>query len=141
MIKNRNTFSNFYSGSTPLVCGVRMGTGSRRRRQADKPEEDKRIVGGSVVASDQDWPWQAGLKDVEDNEIFCGGSLINNQWILTAAHCINDIAGVRKGCASGSFGVKVVLGEFDVRNVDGHEVDKGKRPTVTTAHPFHPCKR
>ncbi|KAK2848575.1 hypothetical protein Q5P01_008409 [Channa striata] len=42
-----------------------------------------RILGGEV-AFHGNWPWQAV---VACSSFFCGGSLINNQWVLTAAHC------------------------------------------------------
>lgn len=36
------------------------------------------------------WPWQVGLYDGDDSlGFFCGGSLIRDDWVLTAAHCIN----------------------------------------------------
>lgn len=34
------------------------------------------------------WPWQVMLQ--VDGSFFCGGSLINDRWILTAAHCTRD---------------------------------------------------
>jgi len=47
-------------------------------------EQANRITGGSTAARGQ-FPWQVAL--LIDNAWFCGGSLISNQWVLTAAHC------------------------------------------------------
>ena len=46
------------------------------------------IVGGTP-AQEGAWPWQVRLLDDFDvRSGFCGGSLIADQWVLTAAHCV-----------------------------------------------------
>ncbi|KAJ0055938.1 hypothetical protein NL108_016438, partial [Boleophthalmus pectinirostris] len=50
-----------------------------------------KIVGGAS-ASPGHWPWQIHLltTNSKGQRVLCGGSLINHEWVLTAAHCLKD---------------------------------------------------
>ncbi|XP_024149205.1 elastase 2 [Oryzias melastigma] len=50
-----------------------------------------RVVGGEDVRA-HSWPWQVSLQYLSGNTYYhtCGGTLIANQWVLTAAHCIGS---------------------------------------------------
>ncbi|XP_044198340.1 uncharacterized protein LOC122974388 [Thunnus albacares] len=61
--------------SQEFVCGV--------------APRQSRIIGGQN-ASPGSWPWQASINVAE--RPICGGSLINNQWVLTAAHCMSNFS-------------------------------------------------
>uniref|UniRef100_A0A8P4G076 Peptidase S1 domain-containing protein n=2 Tax=Dicentrarchus labrax TaxID=13489 RepID=A0A8P4G076_DICLA len=72
-----------------LVCGVVLAaltvTGSYAQIDVcGTAPLNSKIVGGENATAGS-WPWQASLH--MRGMHFCGGSLINDQWVLTAAHC------------------------------------------------------
>ncbi|XP_060065314.1 chymotrypsinogen B-like [Ylistrum balloti] len=68
-----------------------------------------RIVGGQS-ASEGQWPWQVSFHDVTGH--FCGGSLISDQWIVTAAHCLQRHTPTE---------VTIHLGEHHLDSISGNE--------------------
>lgn len=68
------------------------------------------VIGG-VQSPPGARPWQAQL-GVPGAPHYCGGSLVTQQWVLTAGHCV-------EGLSAGSF--TVVLGEHDRTIAEGTE--------------------
>ncbi|KAK4311940.1 hypothetical protein Pmani_016606 [Petrolisthes manimaculis] len=56
---------------TPPLCGIKGPS---------------RIVNGQETDVNE-WPWQAAIRVIQSNVLFCGGVLIDNRWVVTAAHC------------------------------------------------------
>ncbi len=71
-----------------------------------------RIIGGTNASPD-DYPWavallRANIGDGFDAQ-FCGGTLIASRWILTAAHCVNDLSSASE--------IEVAIGISDLNNI------------------------
>ncbi|XP_051925272.1 uncharacterized protein LOC127603210 [Hippocampus zosterae] len=86
------------SHAQPDVCG-------------SPPLNSKLVSGGD--AQEGSWPWQASLQNFGNH--VCGGSLINKEWILSAAHCFYGTS---------AYGWSVSLGRRNLQGDDSHEVTK-----------------
>jgi V8-like Glu-specific endopeptidase len=64
-----------------------------------------RIVGGTNALLNE-FPWRIGMKNSLNGGVFCGGSIISPNYIMTAAHCT---AGIAPGAI-----VYVTVGDHDI---------------------------
>ncbi|XP_055331142.1 kallikrein-14-like [Paramacrobiotus metropolitanus] len=70
------------SSNCPFKCGI-----PQTAPNLTPSSSAGRIVGG-VTAVAHSWPWQVGILTAAGNNFqFCGGSVLDTKWILTAAHC------------------------------------------------------
>jgi len=88
-----------------------------------------RIIGGTNASPD-DYPWavallRANIGDGFDAQ-FCGGTLIASRWILTAAHCVNDLSSASE--------IEVAIGINNLNNISNTD-----RQTVSNifVHPSY----
>ena len=102
-----------------LACGASAPADEPAGRAASK--EYTRIVGG-MEAEARAWPWQVALISSRESYIdqFCGGSVIHERWVLTAAHCVDGAS---------SDDVQVLAGT--------HDLDEGGRRIDVEAIRMH----
>ncbi|XP_028307961.1 A-type voltage-gated potassium channel KCND1 isoform X2 [Gouania willdenowi] len=93
-----------------------------------RPYLSSKIVGGQD-SREGEWPWQVSLV-VRGMGHVCGASVLSDQWLLTAAHCVQDSAGIRFSQADQW---EALLGMHMQGHTDKWTVRRGVRRIV--AHP------
>lgn len=75
-------------GSASLLTATETAAGP-------PPRDDPRpgLIVGGVRAAEGAWPWQIAL--FERDRFICGGSIVNERWVVTAAHCVEGVAASR----------------------------------------------
>jgi len=99
-------------GTLSLVgCGAELAEEKQQQLQSTEQE----IVGGTdtTIAAN---PWQVSLQDSTGFH-FCGGSIIDANWILTAQHCVNNGGGGISAPAFVEAGSTTLTGSGQVRTV------------------------
>ncbi|XP_058501496.1 ovochymase-2 [Solea solea] len=89
--------------------------------------ESLRVVGGSE-ATYGSHPWLVSLR--LKNSHFCGGTVLTQRWVMTAAHCFTSVSRSVRSHMS------VVVGEFDRRVEDEEEQVFGVK-TVSVHEMYH----
>lgn len=87
---------------------VFAGTANKVDAKYHKAKFTPRIIGG-VEATKSDVPWQVAVEVIGGGQ-FCGGSLIDKEWVLTAAHCV---------AAQWPQGIQIRAGATDLKSNDG----------------------
>jgi len=88
-----------------------------------QPDDSNYIVGGTTARKNE-FPWQVSIQAniqtswwQKTKQHICGGSIINDRWIVTAAHCIID--GVSRSDFSIVAGAQYAMSQEDTTQTRG----------------------
>jgi hypothetical protein len=76
------------AGTLSLLAGCGSEVVEEKSTQEQVQASEQEIVGGTNTTIEAN-PWQVSLQSSSGSH-FCGGSVINASWILTAQHCVNS---------------------------------------------------
>jgi len=80
------------------------------------PADESKIVGG-VITEEHDYPWQVRL--TIDGDLLCGGTILSDRWVLTAAHCCEEASSIL-----------ITIGDYDRSTEDAGEFTVAARDII-----------
>jgi len=97
--ENRHASRQTYTLPTCSSCR----TGEGETIGCGQPVRNARIVNGNETLPGA-YPWAIGIQFVD--KLYCGGTLVNARFVITAAHCVKGISRSR---------IKLIIGDHDRR--------------------------
>ncbi|XP_063978657.1 serine proteinase stubble-like isoform X1 [Diachasmimorpha longicaudata] len=103
-------------GSVPTVSAVPANSDNGKERAQCGvpplfPRPETRIVGGKAAPFGR-WPWQVSVRRTSffgfSSTHRCGGAVLNENWIATAGHCVDDLLTSQ---------IRIRVGDYDFSSV------------------------
>ncbi|XP_029669317.1 venom serine protease 34-like [Formica exsecta] len=119
--------SPYYSQGGQFLCQIQAENPFDKNNCKCGWKKVTRIVGGTETGINE-YPMMCGLVDSTNKLIYCGCTIISQQYILTAAHCIED---------RNINTIGIIVGEHDITT--GRETNATKlfRVSKCTMHPYY----
>ncbi|KAK5647140.1 hypothetical protein RI129_002032 [Pyrocoelia pectoralis] len=117
--------------SSPLLIGQGISGGVNMSDFTDvcgrRMYPEARIVGGERSTFGK-WPWQISLRQWRTSTYLhkCGAALLNENWAITAAHCVDNVP---------PSDLLLRLGEHDLSTDSEPYIHQERRVQIVAAHP------